>query len=112
MAKNDAEPASTQQLCRRTDSVDGAPIAKQVEAAPGAPVRSDIWYHDGSIIIEAERTQFRVHQTVLAQHSAFFQGMLTVPQPKGEPMLEGCPIVPLTDTAVDVAHLLRLLYNP
>lgn len=114
MTNDDAAPASTQDSSEGTASVNDTPIAEQLEAAPSAPVRSDIWYCDGSIIIEAERTQFRVHKGVLAEHSSVFQDIFLIPHSKGEDLelIEGCPIVAVTDTAIDMAHLLRALYNP
>jgi len=76
-------------------------------------VRStDIWYDDGSVILQAESTQFRVHWTVLAQHSSVFSDMRAVPQPPDEPLVEGCPVIQLSDSIQDLQHLLRALYNP
>lgn len=75
-------------------------------------VRSKIWYDDGSVILQAESTQCRVHWTVLAQHSSFFSDLRTVPQPPDEPRIEGCPIILLSDSIQDLEHLLRALYNP
>ncbi|KAJ7759164.1 hypothetical protein B0H16DRAFT_1370195, partial [Mycena metata] len=74
--------------------------------------RSSIWYSDGSVVLQAEDTQFRVHWSLLAQHSSFFRDMQALPQPPGQPSVEGCPIVELYDSAKDVAHLLTVLYNP
>jgi hypothetical protein len=38
--------------------------------------------------------------------------MQGLPQPPDQPSIDGCPIVELQDTAVDVEHLLRALYHP
>ncbi|KAJ7039025.1 hypothetical protein C8F04DRAFT_1086858 [Mycena alexandri] len=51
-----------------------------------APVnRSEIWHNDGSVVLQAENTQFRVHQSVLAMHSQFFRGIQGLPQPLDQP---------------------------
>ncbi|KAJ7679111.1 hypothetical protein DFH06DRAFT_1414926 [Mycena polygramma] len=74
--------------------------------------RSEIWHSDGSVVLQAHDTQFRVHWSVLALHSSFFQGMMELPQPPNQPSIEGCPIIELSDSAEDVQHLLRALYDP
>ncbi|KAJ7125130.1 hypothetical protein C8R44DRAFT_782400 [Mycena epipterygia] len=73
--------------------------------------RSDIWYQDGSIVLQVQDTQFRVHWGVLAQHSSFFRDMQGLPQPPDQPSADDCPIVELSDSATDVEHLLKALYN-
>ncbi|KAJ7465252.1 hypothetical protein FB451DRAFT_1263058 [Mycena latifolia] len=81
-------------------------------SSPEEVVRSEIWYDDGSVILQAESTQCRVHWTVLAQHSSIFNDMRGIPQPPDEPRVEGCPIVRLSDSIQDVEHLLRAVYDP
>jgi len=70
-----------------------------------------LWLDDGSVVIQAELTQFRVHRTVLSRHSQVFRNMFSVPQPVYEDNIEGCPIVHLSDSAQDVSHLLSALYD-
>lgn len=72
--------------------------------------RSDIWFDDGSIVIQAEQTQFRVHRSVLAANSSVFKDLFAVPQPPDEPTVEGCPVVHLSDTAADVTYIVQALY--
>ncbi|KAJ7350461.1 hypothetical protein DFH08DRAFT_695648 [Mycena albidolilacea] len=92
-----------------------SPTAKrQRTEEPGPPffTRSDIWYTDGSVVLQAHTTQFRVHWGILSQHSSFFREIQGLPQPNDQPTVDGCPIVELPDDVVDVEHLLRALYNP
>jgi hypothetical protein len=35
----------------------------------------DFWHPDGSVIIEVEKTKFRLHQSTLQKHSAYFAAM-------------------------------------
>ncbi|EDR09541.1 uncharacterized protein LACBIDRAFT_325973 [Laccaria bicolor S238N-H82] len=72
----------------------------------------DFWFHDGSIIFSVQNTLFRVHQTVLSNHSEFFAGLFTVPQPSGEAVIDGCHVVPLYDKVDDVIDLLKAVYDP
>ncbi|KAF5374142.1 hypothetical protein D9615_008824 [Tricholomella constricta] len=88
---------------------------KRVDDGPRAEeelkARSDIWFNDGNIILEAQGKQFRVHRGVLAKHSDVFKDMFDVPTPPNDPTVEGCQIVHLTDSAQDVEHLLSCLYD-
>ncbi|KAJ7307063.1 hypothetical protein DFH08DRAFT_1051824 [Mycena albidolilacea] len=71
-----------------------------------------MWNSDGSVILQAANTQFRVHWSVLARHSSVFRDMQGLPQPADQPTLDGCPVVELADDPVDVEYLLRALYIP
>ncbi|KAJ7928424.1 hypothetical protein B0H13DRAFT_1967194 [Mycena leptocephala] len=88
-----------------------SPPAKRQRTEDAFITRSDVWYEDGSVVFQAQTTQFRVHWGVLAQHSEFFRDMQRLPQPPGQPTVDDCPVVELTDEAADVEHLLRTLYN-
>ncbi|KAF8170315.1 hypothetical protein K438DRAFT_1614267 [Mycena galopus ATCC 62051] len=74
--------------------------------------RSDIWYKDGSVVLQAGNTQFRVHWGVLSQHSSFFRDLEGLPQPSDQSTIEGCPIVELHDAVEDVKCVLTTLYDP
>lgn len=87
---------------RRTDSNQEEVVVKQ------SPT---LWLEDGNIILHAENTQFRVHRSVLSIHSTVFQDMFGIPQPQGEPTIDGCPVVHLSDSAQDVKLLLDALYK-
>lgn len=78
--------------------------------APVTLVRSDIWYRDGSIILQAENTQFKVYQGVLEESSSVFEDMFSFPQPPLETeLVDGCPIVHLSDPAEEVRYILQAL---
>ncbi|KAJ7496923.1 hypothetical protein FB451DRAFT_1386270 [Mycena latifolia] len=86
------------------------PKRQRTEDAP--VTRSDIWYQDGSVVLQAENTQFRVHWSILSQSSSFFRGLQGLPQPPDQPSVDGCPIVELPDRLADLEILLRALYIP
>lgn len=75
------------------------------------PHRSEVWFDDGNIIVQAEKTQFRVHRGVLAKQSVVFKDMFRLPQPANELTVDGHPIVHLSDTARDVGYLFAALYD-
>ncbi|KAF7315146.1 BTB domain-containing protein [Mycena indigotica] len=80
---------------------------------PTTITRSDIWHMDGSVILQALTTQFRVHWGLLTMHSTVFKDMYALPQPNAsEPTVEGCPVVEVHDDPVDLQNLLKALYNP
>ncbi|KAJ7250525.1 hypothetical protein B0H12DRAFT_1324257 [Mycena haematopus] len=77
-----------------------------------AITRSELWHRDGSIVLQATNTQFRVHWSVLALHSSIFRDMEGLPQPPDQPTVDGCPILELSDDPEDLEYLLKALYDP
>ncbi|KAJ7787380.1 hypothetical protein B0H14DRAFT_2399617 [Mycena olivaceomarginata] len=75
-----------------------------------ATSRSEIWYGDGSVVLQARGTQFRVYWGVLAQQSSFFRDMQSLPQPPDQPSVDGCPVIELHDDVADVEYLLKALF--
>lgn len=76
--------------------------------------KSDIWYEDGSVVLQAEETQFRVHTSRLSAKSTVFKDMFDIAQSPAntESHAYGCPLVHLPDdTADDWALLLDVLYD-
>ncbi|KII83993.1 hypothetical protein PLICRDRAFT_168536 [Plicaturopsis crispa FD-325 SS-3] len=72
---------------------------------------STVWYQDGSIVLQAANTRFRVHHTILAQNSPIFEDMLSIGESRGEESVEDCPLVLLHDSAEDLESVLRALYD-
>ena len=81
-------------------------------ARTGVARHPDLWYDDGSIVLKAETTLFRVHRTTLSAHSTVFSDMFSIPQPPDQDAIEGCTVICLPDTAYDMEFLLRALTNP
>lgn len=80
---------------------------------PESTVRGDLWFDDGNIILEVEGREFRVHKGILAANSTVFKDMLSLAQPGKINMGAGedCERVMLTDSADDVGHTVRALYD-
>jgi hypothetical protein len=83
---------------------------------PDETVRSaDVWYDDGTLVIRAENTLFRVYRGILASQSDIFKDMLSVPQPSGADAdaetIEDCAVVRVQDTAGDMTRFLRALHE-
>ena len=93
------------------------------EIPPPFTRHADLWFSDGSVVLRAEETLFRVHMSQLSRHSVFFRDLFSLPQPASSDKLsnvdpsgvlstvEGCPVLHLDDSAQDVANLLIALYD-
>ncbi|KAF7356504.1 BTB domain-containing protein [Mycena venus] len=79
-----------------------SPPAKRQRTEDAPITRSEIWYSDGSVVLQAQSQQFRVHFSVLAQNSSFFRDMQALPQPPNQPTVDGCPVIELQDSVEDV----------
>ena len=70
-----------------------------------------LWFDDGSIILIARDTAFRVHAGVLSRESTVFQNMIeNMKEMKSERMYD-CPVMRISDTAMDLRFLLSVLYD-
>jgi len=104
-----------------SDPASGGPSTKDIAISSQEPLlkHGDLWFSDGSVVLQAASTLFRVHKSQLARRSVVFSDMFTLPQPVvstshvtfADESHEGCPVVRLHDTAQDVANLLLALYD-
>lgn len=83
-------------------------------------IHTDLWFPDGSIVLRAENTLFRVHMSQLSRHSVCFHDMFSlasasastvVSSPEYLRIIGNCPVLFLQDKADDLAHLLTALYD-
>ncbi|KAF9034386.1 hypothetical protein BJ165DRAFT_1563754 [Panaeolus papilionaceus] len=83
--------------------------------ASGQLERGSKWFDDGSLVLAAGNTMFRVHASLLSQCSTVFKDMFSVPQlpnsTSPEAMVEGCPVVHLHDSPEDVECILNAIYE-
>jgi hypothetical protein len=75
------------------------------------PIRSQPWFEDGNVILEAEATQFRVYRGILAANSTVFKDMFEFAQPEVDGSVGGCPVVQLSDSVEDLQHVLEVLHD-
>ncbi|CAL1709461.1 unnamed protein product [Somion occarium] len=74
----------------------------------------EFYFHDGNVVIMAEKIAFRIHQGVLSRHSTIFQDMFSLPQPSTHDegyQIDGLPVVHVSDTADEFAHVVAALYD-
>ena len=87
--------------------------ANNEETERGITRCEELWYTDGSIVIEAEDTQFRVYKGILSSQSETFRDMFSIPQPPSaqHELVEGCPVVKVGDTAKDWKYVFLELFE-
>ncbi|OJT05755.1 hypothetical protein TRAPUB_3393 [Trametes pubescens] len=99
-----------------TDALAGLAVSDALsdsrpEVARGVKRHQEYWFDDGSIIVIAEHTAYKIHKSVLARHSEVFNGLFSVPQTSADDHLDGCPVVHLSDSSEDFSTLLKALYD-
>ncbi|KAJ6459025.1 hypothetical protein C8R45DRAFT_1031298 [Mycena sanguinolenta] len=72
---------------------------------------SEIWFKDGTLVLQAGASSFRVYSGILADRSPVFHDMLEFPQPEDAPTVDGCPVVRLTDAENDLSCFLKALFD-
>ena len=68
----------------------------------------DLWFDDGSIILVAQKTMFKVYKGLLSTHSPVFADMFSSATHSDE-IDDGCPVVRVSDSAQDLKWLLTHL---
>ncbi|KAI0364250.1 hypothetical protein BV20DRAFT_872916 [Pilatotrama ljubarskyi] len=81
-------------------------------AVPSFQQDPDLWFEDGSIVVVAQNTGYRVHTSLLSRLSPIFRDMIAIPVPRNEHTVQGAPIVYVPDSAHDMGCLLRAVYEP
>ena len=72
----------------------------------------DLWFVDGSVVLEAEETYFKVYSGILSQASPVFKDMFSFPQGGQKIEMYGnCPLVHMLDSAHDLRHFLKALHD-
>ncbi|KAJ7436345.1 hypothetical protein FB451DRAFT_193172 [Mycena latifolia] len=85
--------------------------ATEPPAPPDLIREETLWFPDATLVIRAENLLFRVFPGILAAKSPVFHDMLAFPQPQNGETLDGCPLVHLTDSALDATHFLKAIFH-
>jgi hypothetical protein len=92
-----------------TDSSAAQPAPERTANESGLMRANGLWFEDCGLIIQAEKTLFRVSRDYLAAQSPIFRDMFLLPPPKDADMMDGCPFVLLPDSAEDVTIFLKAM---
>ncbi|KIJ54967.1 hypothetical protein M422DRAFT_42147 [Sphaerobolus stellatus SS14] len=91
---------------RRKTGHGSAPVKDLYEA------RADLYYDDGNIIIAAEDAAFKVHRTILSQHSQVFKDMFVMDSAAEEgEIFDGCPVVRVSEKPRHMGFFLQAIYG-
>ncbi|KAJ6474495.1 hypothetical protein C8R47DRAFT_710507 [Mycena vitilis] len=75
---------------------------------------SEFWFSDGTIVLQAGNTLYRVYRGLLASRSTVFEDTFSLPQPEPAEetnQIDGCAVVQLHDKAKDFTRFLKALHN-
>jgi hypothetical protein len=76
---------------------------------PFVPLRLNV--PEANIIVQSsDQATFRVHKSLLAMSSPFFEDLLSLPQPPDDELVDGLPVVQLSEDAGLLNSLISLLY--
>lgn len=92
-------------------AVDQTPLPNDVSDVPKGIEKSELWMDGGNVILQAEVIQFQVHRSVLSNHSMVFRDMFSSVSPPSEPQVNGLSLVPVSDTASDIHHMVKAMYD-
>jgi hypothetical protein len=90
---------NTSEISASPDAVPSAEAPKHVDG---------LWFHDGTLIIRAENTEFKVYGELLANHSSGIAGMIAASTPDTK---DRCDFVHLPDNAIDVEYFLKAILD-
>ncbi|KAI0685939.1 hypothetical protein C8T65DRAFT_591652 [Cerioporus squamosus] len=93
------------------------PARKRARLNEGSPESSiedlvhneELWLDDGNLVLVTGKTAFKVYRGLLAAQSPVFADMFATAAPDSEEMLDGSPVVHLSDSPEDMSHFLRAL---
>ncbi|GJE90684.1 BTB/POZ domain-containing protein [Phanerochaete sordida] len=72
----------------------------------------ELWFEDGTVVLRAEDTVFRVYRGMLCRQSSVFKDLFEVPQPANGECYEGCPLVHMEATpAEDLRDILLAIHD-
>lgn len=80
---------------------------------PSSLIKSaDVWFPDGSVVLCAGDTLFRVYSGILALHSSVFKDLFTLPQPLNDSeSFDECPLIALQDGEEELRDFLRVVHD-
>ncbi len=71
----------------------------------------DFWFTDGTVVLQVEKTLYRVYRGLLGSRSTVFFDTFSLPQPaEGGTEIEGCPLVKLHDKSREFTPFLKALH--
>ncbi|KAI9441840.1 hypothetical protein H4582DRAFT_1810422, partial [Lactarius indigo] len=83
----------------------------EFENARGRHIKSEITnIHYYQSFRSSDNVNYRVHKTLLAMSSPFFKDLLSLPQPPDDELVDGLPVIQLSEDADLLNSLISLIY--
>ncbi|KIJ58510.1 hypothetical protein HYDPIDRAFT_102521 [Hydnomerulius pinastri MD-312] len=79
---------------------------------PGPSRYMKLWFSDGNVVLRTKEHMMLVHRSLLSVHSRVLRDMFTMPQPPGEELRNGHPVIDMPDESNHLIHMLTSIYNP
>lgn len=71
----------------------------------------DLWFPDGTVVLQAEKTVFCLYSGLLMQTSLVFQDIFGIPEASFQETYDGRPFVQMPDPVVDMIPFLKCIFN-
>lgn len=79
---------------------------------PGGRTRSvEIRFEDGNLVLRTPTKEYSLHRGILSAHSTVPRDILKIPQPQDQEVVEGCPVVDVTDSVEQWDTPLAVMYG-
>jgi hypothetical protein len=82
-----------------------------VQDVPELQRVEDLWFEDGTLVLQAESSIFRIYKSILSIKSSVLRGILSKSQNQQDGLIEDCPVVRLDDSAEDLTDFLKAIYD-
>ena len=70
-----------------------------------------LYYHDGTVVLQANTSVFRVYAGQLAGQSTIFRDLFHFGKAEAGEMYDGCPLVHLHDDPLDLWYFLKAVHE-
>ncbi|KAI1795294.1 hypothetical protein LXA43DRAFT_992260 [Ganoderma leucocontextum] len=94
---------------RLSDREEGSGESPPPQSLSDLKHHDEFWFEDGNLILVARGVGFRIYRGLLASQSSIFADMFASSSANADEVLDGCPVVHMSDSPCDLAHLLRVL---
>ncbi|KAH8828656.1 hypothetical protein DL96DRAFT_1013202 [Flagelloscypha sp. PMI_526] len=82
----------------------------ELPSAPATFTRGQPWFDDGNLILQShDGVRFKVYRGLFALHSTVFADMLSLPQPAQQDLVDGCPLVVLSESGKELTQFHELI---
>jgi hypothetical protein len=71
----------------------------------------DVWFDDGTLVVRAGETLFRVYGGILSASSPVLRDMLSLAIKREKEEMDGCPVVCVSDNPADMSFFLKSLHD-